>query len=80
MQATEMLKQAGYNDVTTVEPLQEQTAFKVGDVVTIKSGGPHMTVTHVGPHYIQVIYFTERTGITDGTFPPDALMATTSNE
>ena len=25
------------------------TSFNVGDVVTLKAGGPRMTVTHVGP-------------------------------
>ncbi|TAL97911.1 MAG: DUF2158 domain-containing protein [Paraburkholderia sp.] len=29
--------------------MPQPDAYRVGDVVTLKSGGPRMTVTHVGP-------------------------------
>ena len=50
-------------------------AFKVGDKVVLKSGGPIMTVTHVDkkPMLVHTAWFTDR-GVERGAhFPPAAL-------
>lgn len=50
--------------------------FEVGDIVTLKSGGPIMTVKVVGDHYgtptIWTIWF-DGTKMHDGSFPPATL-------
>jgi len=48
------------------------SAFAVGNIVELKSGGPKMTVTHVGPTAIRCVWF-EGTKKMQGDFPPDAL-------
>jgi len=51
-------------------------AFKVGDVVKLKSGGPLMTVTIVGEKYGMAIAFCawfEGTKNMSADFPPDSL-------
>ncbi len=50
-------------------------AFKVGDKVVLKSGGPIMTVTHVDkkPRLIHTSWFTDRGVEKAAHFPPDAL-------
>jgi uncharacterized protein YodC (DUF2158 family) len=51
-------------------------AFKSGDVVKLKSGGPKMTVTSAGENYGDaVVYCAWFDGVKKmtGDFPPDAL-------
>ena len=52
-------------------------AFKIGDVVRLKSGGPAMTVTKVGDFGIRTIikctWFAENKN-ERGDFPPEALV------
>lgn len=48
-------------------------AFKVGDVVTLKSGGPDMTITHIkGDDTATCVWFEETTRH-EGNFPLAAL-------
>ena len=53
--------------------------FKVGDVVQLKSGGPHMTVVTVGNDgHIHVVWFNQDSSKFDVSrhhFPPEALTA-----
>ncbi len=69
MEASEMLQQAGYDDKGQVA----YVAFKVGDVVQLKSGGPQMTVTALNQFYITAAYFDGNDRLTDSQFPPEAL-------
>lgn len=53
-------------------------AFKVGDVVRLKSGGPRMTVTNAGDDmsgrpFVECAWF-EGTTALNGAFPPLALL------
>jgi uncharacterized protein YodC (DUF2158 family) len=50
-------------------------AFKVGDMVVLKSGGPIMTVTHVDkkPILVHTSWFTDRAVEKAAHFPPAAL-------
>ena len=50
-------------------------AFKVGDMVVLKSGGPIMTVTHVDkkPALVHTTWFTDRGVERAAHFPPAAL-------
>jgi uncharacterized protein YodC (DUF2158 family) len=47
--------------------------YKVGDVVQLKSGGPHMTITSVGGHYCECTWFDKHTNQQRRAFPPFAL-------
>ena len=74
MQATEMLKQAGYDvgpdsqDVPIVA-----VPFKLGDVVRLKSGGPDMTVCDFWPNGLGVHWFCGLEPHTE-TFPAECLV------
>jgi uncharacterized protein YodC (DUF2158 family) len=60
MEATEMLKQAGYGlDSELLVPCTADPAprFKPGDVVKLKSGGPRMTVCKVDGATADCVYF-----------------------
>ena len=50
-------------------------AFKVGDMVVLKSGGPIMTVTHVDkkPMLVHTTWFTDRGVERAAHWPPAAL-------
>jgi uncharacterized protein YodC (DUF2158 family) len=50
-------------------------AFKAGDLVVLKSGGPIMTVTHVDkkPLLVHTSWFTDRGVEKAAHFPPAAL-------
>jgi uncharacterized protein YodC (DUF2158 family) len=55
------------------------SAFKVGDTVKLKSGGPLMTVTQYGlssnvPH-VWTSYFDDQNKKETGFFPADAVIA-----
>jgi uncharacterized protein YodC (DUF2158 family) len=69
--ASEMLENAGYGNDPDGVPLGRW--FRVGDVVQLKSGGPHMTVTALHPFYVTAAYFDNDNRLTDSNFPPDAL-------
>jgi len=54
--------------------------FKVGDVVRLKSGGPNMTVTAVGPDeqgtpQVWVSWFDEKKQAANGYYPAAAVEA-----
>jgi uncharacterized protein YodC (DUF2158 family) len=68
--ASEMLQKAGYEDE---DGNDVYVAFKIGDVVQLKSGGPHMTVVALTPFYITAAYFDNVNRLTDSQFPPEAL-------
>ena len=53
------------------EHVSEDETFKVGDVVWLKSGGPSMTVTEVGPMMFCEWFANNVTS--SKSFPPDAL-------
>lgn len=62
MQATELLKQAGYEAGETVtggNGAAPEQPFKAGDVVQVKSSGPFMTVNSVGEGRIECVWFTD---------------------
>ncbi len=48
-------------------------AFKVGDTVRLKSGGPVMTVVEVGADNVDCQWFTGDGAPERAGFPPDAL-------
>lgn len=60
-------------------PVIPSDAFKIGDVVQLKSGGPRMTVTKAEIFYVTAAYFRADGSLFDGTFPPDALKAAPSS-
>jgi uncharacterized protein YodC (DUF2158 family) len=57
--------------------MSEQRQIKKGDIVMVKSGGPHMTVTNVGDHWgtptAWCTWF-EKAKKHDDTFDVEALM------
>jgi uncharacterized protein YodC (DUF2158 family) len=56
--------------------MEGQMAFKTGDVVKLKSGGPLMTVTLIGDRYGMPIAYCswfEGTNNKSADFPPDSL-------
>ena len=48
--------------------------FKVGDVVQLKSGGPHMTVTSVSEDNIAVTWFMDGGHSLVNFYPPECLL------
>jgi uncharacterized protein YodC (DUF2158 family) len=51
-------------------------AFQIGDIVQLKSGGPHMTVTRSEDESISCTWFDKNQQRHDeGGFPPGALKA-----
>jgi uncharacterized protein YodC (DUF2158 family) len=52
-------------------------AFKVGDIVRLKSGGPKMTVTKVVGDRIHCEWFNDDNKVDFKVFPPEALEAVT---
>jgi uncharacterized protein YodC (DUF2158 family) len=48
--------------------------FKVGDVVTLKSGGPGMTVTESEEGAVKVLWFNIKGDMKTGVFDPALLM------
>lgn len=51
-----------------------ERAFKVGDVVCAKAGGPNMTVSSVySNESVMTIWFNHKDKLLSGNFPSDAL-------
>ncbi len=44
-------------------------SFQTGDVVTLKSGGPNMTVTEIDDTYVTCIWFADRKQAQPSTYP-----------
>lgn len=54
--------------------------FKVGDVVKLNSGGPHMTVFRVGKTSVECVWFDCNINYNTGVFPEESLFASISGE
>jgi len=60
----------------------EQTKFKIGDIVRLKSGGPDMTVKGIGdsiPVQVQCQWFAGKK-LEAGWFPPSSLLPVTEEK
>jgi uncharacterized protein YodC (DUF2158 family) len=56
--------------------MANQTSLKAGDVVELKSGGPKMTIKHVGDNYGVIEAYCQwfdGTKLLEGSFPPESL-------